>query len=624
VSAELQVAAPVLTHRVSSRAGQRARIIELLDRLEGRNLSPRDLAEANEAVEGARLLGDHDLLARALIFCSGVHRSAGDCDEAVKTGSEAIRLFAAMGDRRGEGQAIYRVGAALWYGRRMTEALVQLERAEAIAIEFNDQERRIRCLNMIGVVVAYLGNYARCLATYDEALSLCADERYEVERLLLLNNKAQTFLDRARAASEREDAVRHAKSAYDIMFPEAMALIERRAPSYRRAIRDTFAQCHVLRGTAADAKVLFEENRRMAELEGDEIGEVNSRLGLGEALLELDMLDQSVEILTEIRDNYSARLAPDTLARMQLALSKGLRKLGFFEKALEIFTQYHQLRNFINNDIVEQHTRHMALTLELERSKAETNAYKQLAEDLRVAQMKAEEASRAKSEFFSNMSHELRTPLNAIIGFSEIMRNQMFGALAPRYGSYVDDIFRSGQHLLELINQLLDMSKADAGKLELVEEVISLNEVVLDALMLVREAAQVGGIMLREPPPSAIRIRADLLRIKQCLINLLSNAVKFTPVGGTVSIDIVSDASEVRISVSDTGAGMAPEDVPKAFERFGQGGNARAVTGTGLGLPLTKQLIELHGGTVELMSTRGVGTTVILSLPAERIVAAAD
>jgi signal transduction histidine kinase len=252
---------------------------------------------------------------------------------------------------------------------------------------------------------------------------------------------------------------------------------------------------------------------------------------------------------------------------------------------------------------------------------------KQAEDALREAKDAAEAANRTKSGILANMSHELRTPLNAIIGFSDIIRRESFGPIAEkRYLSYATDINDSGTHLLALINDILDVSKAEAGRIELSESVVDIPSLFETSLRLVRPRADEAGISLvAEPTEHLPRLRGDTLRLKQVLINLLSNAIKFTGSGGRVTLSSgLSGSSEIYVRVEDTGIGMASQDIPKALSPFGQldSSLARKHHGTGLGLPLSKALVELHGGRLELQSTIGHGTTVTVYLPAARVLAA--
>ncbi len=244
--------------------------------------------------------------------------------------------------------------------------------------------------------------------------------------------------------------------------------------------------------------------------------------------------------------------------------------------------------------------------------------------ELQAAIEQAQLASRAKSEFLANVSHELRTPLNAIIGFSEIMKEEMFGPLgAKEYKSYVEDIKYSGQHLLELINDILDVSKAEAGKHSLQEADIDLPTCVQICLRLVAERAAEGNVELVIDIPNDLPpLNADERKLKQMLINLMSNAVKFTPSGGRVGIaaEIVDDGA-LHVVVTDTGIGMSEPDIELALKPFEQVDSSfnRKYEGTGLGLPIVKSLIELHGGGLEMRSQPGVGTSATLRFPARRI-----
>ncbi|HYC69324.1 sensor histidine kinase [Brevundimonas sp.] len=245
-----------------------------------------------------------------------------------------------------------------------------------------------------------------------------------------------------------------------------------------------------------------------------------------------------------------------------------------------------------------------------------------LARKYEVAMTRAEAANQAKSEFLANMSHELRTPLNAINGFSEIMAGEMFGALGdPRYKGYAADILRSGQHLLSLINDILDMAKIEAGKLTLHYEEVSLKEIVEDAARLIRGRVEEAGLKLLVDAPDLPTIEADHRGLKQVVLNLLSNAVKFTPEGGDIVVALSrEDDDRVRVAVTDTGIGIAAEDLGRLARPFEQveGQHSKTNQGTGLGLALTKSLIELHGGSLTLESEPGRGTTVSFDLPMRR------
>jgi Amt family ammonium transporter len=263
----------------------------------------------------------------------------------------------------------------------------------------------------------------------------------------------------------------------------------------------------------------------------------------------------------------------------------------------------------------------------LRRVRAESDKRERAHRELAAAKDAAERADRAKSHFLASMSHELRTPLNAVLGFSEIMRNETFGPLgSPRYGDYVQDIHGSASHLLSLINDLLDLSKIEADKYELTES-------ELDGVHLVRRCARLtAGLtdkrrqrLALDLPDAPLGLRADERVLRQMLLNLISNAAKYSPEGGEIRVGLqVEVDGRVALYVADTGPGMSRQEVRRALEPFGQAGQPEDVTvaeknrGTGLGLPLTRKLMELHGGSLVIDSTKGRGTTVVLRFPAAR------
>jgi two-component system cell cycle sensor histidine kinase PleC len=244
--------------------------------------------------------------------------------------------------------------------------------------------------------------------------------------------------------------------------------------------------------------------------------------------------------------------------------------------------------------------------------------------DLEEARGRAEAANQAKSQFLTIMTHELRTPLNAIIGFTDLMQNATFGAVEPpRYRDYVTDINDAANQLLAIINDVLDMAKIEQGKMVLYDEPVDLKDLIGVALRMVGERAQSARLSLAsELPDETVTLHADARALRHILLNLLSNAIKFTPAGGgiTVRLDLEPNGG-VELAVADTGIGMAPEHVPVALTPFAQVENAytRKYDGTGLGLPLVKSLVEMHGADLAIKSRLGAGTVVRISFAAERV-----
>jgi len=249
-------------------------------------------------------------------------------------------------------------------------------------------------------------------------------------------------------------------------------------------------------------------------------------------------------------------------------------------------------------------------------------ARKKMEEDLRQAKQSADAASQSKTEFLANMSHEFRTPLNAVIGFSEALRSGLAGAPSEKQAEYLSDISNSGEHLLSLINDLLDLSKIEAGKLEISPEEVDVCGQIARSLPFVKEQAGAKSIILRHAPAAELPpLNADPRMLRQMLVNLLSNAVKFSNKGGAIEVSTaVSAGGALDISVRDEGVGMAPEDIPKALTPFEQTQSGIEAGGTGLGLALVERMMKLHGGSLEITSARGEGTTATLRFPADGVV----
>jgi signal transduction histidine kinase len=269
----------------------------------------------------------------------------------------------------------------------------------------------------------------------------------------------------------------------------------------------------------------------------------------------------------------------------------------------------------------QEHTALLSITEELA---AERVKLRKVNAELVLARRRSEEANRAKSVFLAHMSHELRTPLNAILGFSEIIRDKLFGEDADRYAEYAADIHSSGSHLLSIVSDILDITRIESGKLELREEKVKLHDVLQECFLAVAPQATAGKISIaRKIPAIGAFVKGDKTKLTQIFINLLSNAIKFTPPHGSVGIDVTKDkeGGGLSVSVRDTGIGMAGHEIRDALETFRQVDNciARRFQGTGLGLPLAVQLTELHGGTLTVKSVPGKGTTVEVHLPGERV-----
>jgi two-component system, cell cycle sensor histidine kinase PleC len=265
---------------------------------------------------------------------------------------------------------------------------------------------------------------------------------------------------------------------------------------------------------------------------------------------------------------------------------------------------------------------------ELRLSRRELEQQKQqlvdLAEKYAVEKNRAEAANRAKSEFLANISHELRTPLNAVIGFSEVMQQTLFGPLGhPKYQEYARDILASGNYLLEVINDILDMSKIEAGRMSLDVGSVDLADIVADCIKVVSQSAAERNITLARHGPQRLPLEADRRALKQVFLNLLANAVKFTRDGGSVDVHLSRSRGYVKIAIRDTGIGIAEADIAKLGQPFEQVENqfSKSHQGSGLGLAISRALVELHGGSLRITSREGQGTTVACTLPLRPVIA---
>lgn len=330
----------------------------------------------------------------------------------------------------------------------------------------------------------------------------------------------------------------------------------------------------------------------------------------------------------EIVGKPLTRIMPERFRKAHLAGMKKASATGAYKTigtTVEVAGQHKDGHEFplelsVNSWESEGHTIYSGLMQDItERKLTETALIK--------AKDEAEYANHAKTEFLANMSHELRTPLNAIIGFSEMIKKATFGPLKSQYQEYADHILSSGEHLLSIVSDILDIAKTEAGVFNIEEEEVDVAKITVACRTMVRGRAQQSGVTLEFDVQNDLpAIKADPIRLKQILINLLSNAIKFTPKGGHVTLTCkTADNCSMSLSVSDTGIGIAEKDIAVAVEKFSQvrDSYSRTHDGTGLGLPIAKSLMEQHGGTLDIESEVGKGTTVTVTFPPERTILAA-
>lgn len=346
---------------------------------------------------------------------------------------------------------------------------------------------------------------------------------------------------------------------------------------------------------------------------------MQERLSVQSMTAILLVLAHYVFIATRVRLNVAAAVYTSIL---YVVLSAASGRLG--AEALAMEAVMHLAANFVGFWTLARYQRLRRRQHRVQHQQAESNSQlRALAHDLERARDAAIVADRTKSEFLAHMSHELRSPLNAMVGFAEIMNQKVFGPVRPeRYAQYIEDIHNAGTHMLAVINDMLDLSKAEAGKLEVRDAELDLAEVARICVRLVRERAARAGLSVEVRMPDGLPpLRGDEHLIKQMALNLLTNAVNYTPEGGEVAIDAWMRADGgLSMRVTDTGVGIPADEIPKILEAYGQAGTARErrVEGTGLGLPLVKAMIELHGGALEVESEPGEGSAFTLRFPPER------
>ncbi|MCR6630816.1 MAG: PAS domain S-box protein [Magnetospirillum sp.] len=385
------------------------------------------------------------------------------------------------------------------------------------------------------------------------------------------------------------------------------------------------------RGTATDITPLKRHERELAA-QSEQRQAIIENMGQGVVVFDanerLVAMNQPARALLDLPPSAGNL---DTLESLLLHLAlQG--EFGRGNAMVKVIRRLARLRRFPHQ--VFEHARPNGIVLEVRSTAmpaggliltfADITDRKKVEDTLREAKDAAERGNRAKATFLANISHELRTPLNAIIGFSELMKHEIFGPLEPvSYRTYVDDIHESGMHLLELINDILDMSKAEAGMTDLVDALVDVSAVIRSSMRMMSRRATANGIALVEDIPEDLPyLRADERRVRQIVLNLVSNAVKFTEEGGSVTVTAGCEPEGLVLTVTDTGIGMTPDELERVMHPFVQADTrlSRKYEGTGLGLPLTKALVVAHGGTIRLSSEPEKGTSVQVVFPPERVV----
>ena len=577
---------------------QLGRVLHLLGRYREAEMS-LDVAQDHFAVEATDADRGELLLAVALL-----HADLNRLNLALDYGERSLQHFIEGGDVIGQAQSERLLGAT--YGRMhllddaQRHMLRALDLANSGAHDFFGLSARATCLMRLGQLEQSRHRYDEALRYHHQALALARHIEDRRLQLRTLNGAADAMINLGQlpeAAQSLEVAQRVA------------TLFE--SPAAQGETMCLQAALRLRLGDAATALQIAEDALRYTEATGTHENMPRCRLILRDASKAVGDFDAALRHF----EVYHALQQASLMAMAdQQRQSLGSRIVDEKSKRLALDRAHRQLEG-----LVAQRTAELAETVQrLEREAQERRA---MTESLLEAKQNAEAANRSKSEFLANISHELRTPLNAIIGFSEAMKLEMFGALGgPQYRTYAADIHDSGHLLLSLINDILDLSKIEAGKHRLHIETLDLFEVLQAALRLVEQRARDNNLRLAlQMPTRRPGLKADRRAVTQMVLNLLTNAVKFTPAGGSIllSCSVLDDG--VAITVEDTGIGMAPEDIPVALSAFGQLDNpyTRSHQGTGLGLPMVKALAELHGGRFGIESELERGTAVTIWLPSE-------
>ena len=570
----------------------------------------------------------------------------GKAGEALNSFHKAHELFGRLNDPRGQSIALQGLGSLFSDARDFKRMLDFYNKAtETYA---GDPALELSAANNRGNALMQLGQYPRALEQFQKALKISKDLNSPMLQARILMNIATLHADggkpnaadkhadqsinllkesdgarwlpfgwgiKARIALEKEELER-ALNYVELTFDD---IDIQSTPAPFRDIHETAHKVYSAAGDFEQALIHYKAFKRL-----DDAGRrLTASRNLALATAEFDLTSKQLEI-QQLR---GAQLESDlelqaARARQQRLIFLSIGIIGLVAAAW-MTIGYIAVRRH-RNQINQANDKLMELVGDLNQ---EVSHRKEAESKLRVAKEEAERASHAKTQFLANMSHELRTPLNAIIGFSDIMKDEIMGPIGQTtYKEYSNDISRSGQHLLSILNDILDMARIDAGKMPFTEDEVLLNPLMQDALRMFRQKAQEQrktiGYYCVDPD---LTILGDDRLLRQIVINLVSNSMKFTGEGGTIQVDVlVNGGGKLEIRIADNGIGIPSDKLETVMQPFGQVASAyaREHDGSGLGLPIVKSLVELHDGRMSIESEEHMGTTVRVILPADRIISA--